>query len=228
MEILGKVVGVTVQRRPGSTRERFREQMREEVKAIALEQLVDGGPQAISLNAIAKRLSVSGSALYRYYSNRDELLSALVVDAYTDLRDALAVDAGSSETVQDAAERIRRLARAYRGWALKQPHRYELLFKPPLPGYDAHAAPLAEAARSLMGVVLGILAERRAGQDAAAHLSNDEVLTERSGGSADFSQAVQVWSRLHGLVSLEIGGAYTAMHIDADALFEHEVRVLAA
>lgn len=216
------------QRRPSSTRERFREQMRDDVKEIAIEQLVAGGPQAISLNAIAKELSVSGSALYRYYANRDDLLNALVIDAYTDLRDALAKGATSSESVEDPAERIRTLARAYRGWARKQPHRYELLFKPPLPGYDAHSAPLSEAARTLMGVVLGILAGRRGGHDAAAQLSNDEVLTARSSGSGDFQHAVRVWSRLHGLVSLEIGGAYSAMHIDADALFEHEVTVLAA
>lgn len=219
---------MSTQEHPISTRERFREQMREEVKEIASEQLLEGGPQGISLNAIAKRLAVSGSALYRYYSNRDELLGALVIDAYTDLRDALAADAASSETGQELIDRVRNLARAYRSWARQQPHRYELLFKPPLPGYDAHSPPLAEAARSLMGVILGVLAGRRSGQEAAAHLGNDEVLTARGAGSDDYELALRLWSRLHGLVSLEIGGAYSAMHIDADALFEHEVKTLAA
>ncbi|MCC9068203.1 TetR/AcrR family transcriptional regulator [Arthrobacter cryoconiti] len=219
---------MSTQEHPISTRERFREQMREEVKEIASEQLLEGGPQGISLNAIAKRLAVSGSALYRYYSNRDELLGALVIDAYTDLRDALAADAASNETGQELIDRVRSLARAYRDWARQQPHRYELLFKPPLPGYDAHSAPLAEAARSLMGVILGVLAGRRSGQKAPAHLANDEVLTARGAGSEDYELALRLWSRLHGLVSLEIGGAYSAMHIDADALFEHEVKALAA
>lgn len=207
--------------RMGSTRERFRVQVRDDVKQVALAQLVEGGAQAISLNAIAKELSVSGSALYRYFANRDELLTALVIDAYTDLRDALAHDAAASESMAEPEDRIRGLARAYRQWALAQPHRYELLFRPPVPGYNAHAEPLADAARSLMGIVLSILAGRQG-------LSNDEVLTARSGGADDFQRAVRVWSRLHGLVSLEVGGAYSAMHVDADALFEHEVQVLAA
>ena len=202
--------------------------MRDDVKQVALAQLVEGGAQAISLNAIAKELSVSGSALYRYFANRDELLTALVIDAYSDLRDALARDAAVSEGAATPEDRIRGLARAYRQWALAQPHRYELLFKAPLPGYNAHAEPLSNAARSLMGIVLSILAGRQGSQERPAHLTNDEVLTARSGGTDDFQQAVRVWSRLHGLVSLEAGGAYSAMHIDADALFEHEVQVLAA
>ncbi|GAA1809496.1 TetR/AcrR family transcriptional regulator [Agromyces neolithicus] len=206
-------------------RERFRDQVRDEVKDAALAQLADGGPQAISLNAIAKSLAVTGPALYRYFAGRDELLSTLIVDAYVDLRDALAHDADAAPTA-DRVERVSRLAYAYRNWALAQPHRYELLFKPPLPGYDAHAAPLAEAARSLMGILLGALAERAAPADEAKY-TNDEVLEARSGGTQDFQNGVRTWSRLHGFVSLELGGAFAAMGLDADALFDAEVHALA-
>ena len=66
-------------------RARFREQVRENVKSVALVQLADGGAGALSVNAIAKELGVSGPALYRYFTNRDELLAELVVDAYHDL-----------------------------------------------------------------------------------------------------------------------------------------------
>ncbi len=50
-------------------------------------------------------------------------------------------------------------ARAYRSWALAQPHRYRLLFGPPLPGYDAHAQRLVDAAWEAMNVLLGVLRE---------------------------------------------------------------------
>lgn len=205
-------------------RERFREQVRDDVKAIALEQLADGGAQAISLNAIAKELGVSGPALYRYFANRDELLSSLVVDAYSDLRDALARPAGEDEHGADLGARIREVARAYRVWARGQPHRYELLFKPPLPGYNAHSTQISEAGRSLMGVVLGVIV---GGSEATANpLDSAEVLHARNSGTADFQLAVRVWSRLHGFVSLELGGAYNAMNVDADALFDAEVAVI--
>src|SRR5262245_26431664 len=110
-----------------TTRERFRAQMRDEIKAIALRQLAEGGPAAISVNAIGKELGVSGPALYRYYAGRDALITELVADAYDDLGEAL-----------EGSEDVRALARAYRAWAVAQPHRYRLLFGPPFPGYDAH------------------------------------------------------------------------------------------
>ncbi|CRK56623.1 Transcriptional regulator, TetR family [Alloactinosynnema sp. L-07] len=208
-------------------RERFREQVREDVKAAALDQLASGGPQAISINAIAKQLGVSGPALYRYFANRDDLLTALVIDAYCDLRDALAPVLDPTTPRRDPEERVRGLAGAYRAWALAQPHRYELLFKPPLPGYDAHAEPLAAAARSLMAILLaalhGIDDPKPAGPVTYEH---EDVLAARGAGTEPFHLAVSVWSRLHGIVSLELGGGFSAMHLDADALFERELRVL--
>ncbi|NBE93237.1 TetR/AcrR family transcriptional regulator [Nonomuraea sp. KC401] len=194
----------TGQRR-SSMRERFREQVREDVKAVALEQLAEGGAQTISLNAIAKRLGVSGPALYRYYANRDELLNELVIDAYHDLRDALASASAGSARVRRPEQRMRELAHAYRQWAREHPHRYELLFRPPFPGYDAHAEPIAEAASTLMLPVLDVLD------------GNEDD---------DVQYVVRVWSRMHGIVSLELGGAYTAMDIDADALYADEMQTI--
>ncbi|WP_336160677.1 TetR/AcrR family transcriptional regulator [Amycolatopsis sp. VC5-11] len=202
-------------------RERFREQVREEVKSAALDQLAAGGAQAISINAIAKQLGVSGPALYRYFSSRDELLNVLVIDAYHDLRDAMARALGAG--APDTEARIRQLAAAYRSWAREEPHRYELLFKAPFPGYDAHAKPLADAARALMGVVLGVLHDP---DTAGKPYDNEEVLDARRANTENHQLAVALWSRLHGFVSLEIGGGFTAMGLDADALFETEVQVL--
>ncbi|SMD03488.1 TetR/AcrR family transcriptional regulator [Lentzea albidocapillata] len=206
-------------------RERFREQVREDVKAAALDQLTTGGAQAISIKAIAKQLGVSGTALYRYFAGRDELLTALVIDAYGDLRQALE---RGFETDSDPEERVRSMAREYRAWALAEPHRYELLFKPPLPGYDAHTEPLAAAARSLMEVLLAALhgIDDPASTEDLKPATGEQVLAARSAGTEEFQLAVSVWSRLHGIVSLELGGGFTAMHLDADVLFERELRVL--
>jgi AcrR family transcriptional regulator len=202
---------MTTGQRRSSMRERFREQVREDVKAVAVQQLAAGGAQAISLNAIAKQLGVSGPALYRYYANRDELLNELVIDAYHDLRDALARAAAAGAYLQHPEERMQEVCHGYRCWAQEQPHRYELLFRPPFPGYDAHAEPIAEAAASLMGPVLGVL---------------DGEPEVRDVGTENVDYVVRVWSRLHGIVSLELGGAYSAMHVDADALFADEVHAI--
>jgi AcrR family transcriptional regulator len=116
--------------------------VRAAVKRVALAQLEAGGAGAVAINAIARELGVSGPALYRYFRNRDALLTELALDAYNDLADALA-DADS-------------LPHAYRAWALAQPHRYRLLFAAPLPGYDAHRPELVAAAQRSMDLLLAI------------------------------------------------------------------------
>src|SRR5260370_7737322 len=70
-------------------RERYRAQVRSEVKRAALRQLADSGPAGLSVSAIGKELGVSGPALYRYFASRDDLLTELVIDAYHDLADSL-------------------------------------------------------------------------------------------------------------------------------------------
>lgn len=120
--------------------------VRAAVKRVALAQLEAGGPPAVALNAIARELGVSGPALYRYFRNRDALLTELVLDAYNDLAETLA----SAES----------LALAYRAWALAQPHRYRLLFTAPLPGYDAHRPELVAAAQRSMELLLAIEPDR--------------------------------------------------------------------
>jgi AcrR family transcriptional regulator len=192
-------------------RARFRAQVRENVKAVALDQLEAGGPAALSVNAIAKRLGVSGPALYRYFANRDDLLAELVVDAYHDFAAALArgVDRDSA-----LPERVRGLAGAWRAFARAEPHRYRLLFGPPVPGYDAHSEPLAAASTRAMAVGL----EAYSGEP-----------HENAPDGVDpglFARVVSGWCRLHGFATLELGGNFAAMGLAADALFDREVDAL--
>jgi AcrR family transcriptional regulator len=101
--------------------------VRQEVKETALRQLAEAGPGGLSISAIGKQLGVSGPALYRYFASRDDLLTELVIDAYHDLADALAV-AASHVPDDNPRNRFEALARAYRRWARAEPHRYRLLF----------------------------------------------------------------------------------------------------
>ena len=97
-------------------RDRFRAQVRDEIKRAALRQLAQAGPQGLSINAIAKELGVSGPALYRYFAGRDDLLTELIVDAYDDLADAVgaAVD-GVADGVRARPPSVRSRARTAAG-----------------------------------------------------------------------------------------------------------------
>lgn len=232
-------------------RARFREQVREDIKAAALRQIATGGAAAVSVNAIAKQLGVSGPALYRYFANRDALLAELVLDAYHDLADALAAVTDRA-LGQSPPDRLLALARAWRAFALAEPHRYRLLFAPPVPGYDAHAEPFAIAARRAMAVGLDVLADVAAAETEAARpppasagrpasafpesppepdlsavvSSHPELFTATGAGPDELLRAISAWAQLHGLVSLELGGNFAPMGIDADALFRYEVDAL--
>lgn len=224
------------ERPDGGIRGRFRAQVRDEVKAAALAQLEQGGPQAVSVNAIARQLGVSGPALYRYFSGREELVTALVVDAYTDLAATVSTAATGGAAAAPAGgapgDRVRAVARAYRRWALDQPHRYRLLFTPPLPGVDAHAPALVEAAQASMAVLLDVLTPLAPRLPAPGSAELARQLERVAGGSGDATDpgvalaAVRLWSRLHGLVGLELGGNTSSMGLDVGLLLDVEVAAL--
>jgi AcrR family transcriptional regulator len=214
-------------------RERYRAQVRHEVKQAALRQLEQSGPAGLSVSAIGKELGVSGPALYRYFSSRDDLLTELVIEAYDDLAGALC-----AATTQDALEpraRFEALVRAYRSWALDQPHRYRLLFGPPLPGYDAHAQRLVHAAQAAMNLLLNAL--RDLGDGDAQPPPSPPLATQLVAWvqahdpglePATALRAVFIWSWLHGFVSLEIAGNFASMGIDPGEIFRIQLAALAS
>jgi AcrR family transcriptional regulator len=217
---------------PPTMRERYRAQVRQEVKEAALRQLAEAGPGALSISAIGKQLGVSGPALYRYFASRDDLLTELVIDAYHDLANALT--AATNQVPDDHPRgRLEALARAYRRWALAEPHRYRLLFGPPLPGYEAHAQRLVEASRAAMNLLLEVLRGFAAGaaeppgplaSELTAWAQHHHFRTD----AATALHAVLIWSQLHGIVSLEIAGNFASMSIDADQLFEIQLAAITA
>ncbi|NWF25692.1 TetR/AcrR family transcriptional regulator [Streptomyces sp. PKU-EA00015] len=63
-------------------RERARSEITAAIKEEARRQLAAEGAAKLSLRAVARELGMVSSALYRYFPSRDDLLTALIVDAY--------------------------------------------------------------------------------------------------------------------------------------------------
>jgi AcrR family transcriptional regulator len=198
-----------------SRRERQRAETRDEVKQLALAQMEGGGAGALSLNAVAKAMGMTGPALYRYYASRDVLLTELIVEAYTDLfdRQAAAV-ADAAGRGRDAADQLRAASHAYRRFALAEPARFQLLFGTPVPGYHAPAEQTTPAAQRGMALVVELV---------AAHLG-----IRRTSRRAR-ETAVAAWALVHGLTVLEVQGHLTDLVADCGRLLDAEVdRLLAA
>ncbi|GGS60599.1 TetR/AcrR family transcriptional regulator [Streptomyces violaceus] len=200
-------------------RERYRAQVRTEVKEHAWEQIATAGASALSLNAIAKRMGMSGPALYRYFAGRDELITELVTDAYRSLADTFRAASG------DGADVVA-LGHALRGWALEDPQRYLLIYGTPVPGYHA-----PDDVTAISSEILATLL------DACAALSRDSPATPLDAHLEDhrdwadghpappaaLRRALAFWTRLHGVLSLELAGHFRGMGIDPAQLFAAEL-----
>ncbi|SNQ49194.1 putative TetR-family transcriptional regulator [Frankia canadensis] len=133
---------------------------------MALALMAAGGPDAITLRAIAREMGMTANAIYGYFATRDDLVTALIEDVHTALADAIeaawnadpaGTPGGTPGRVPDDTpggsgsgggprERIRGWARAFRGWALANPQGFRLVYGDPVPGYrppEGGAAPAA-------------------------------------------------------------------------------------
>ncbi|WBB67383.1 TetR/AcrR family transcriptional regulator [Micromonospora sp. WMMD812] len=225
--------------RSGGPRERYRAQVRAEIKQAALDQVATGGAGAVALTGIAKRLGVSGPALYKYFASRDDLLTELILDAYADVAAAVSAAAEASASAP-ARARLHALAAAYRDWALAHPHSYLLLTGPPSPTYQAPPETV-DRARAVLGPFLTVLAEGRPGPAATTLRGQLDRWAEATPAvtawvrafapDADpgdaLAGAVTAWARLHGVVGLATVGLFNGMGFDPAALLDTEIDTLA-
>ncbi|WP_067824480.1 TetR/AcrR family transcriptional regulator [Nocardia inohanensis] len=177
-------------------RERYRAQMQAEIKQVAWDQIATAGASALSLNAIAKQVGMSGPALYRYFPSRDDLITDLIRDAYRSLSDTL-------HQARTAGADLTELAHSLRDWALTNPHRYFLIYGTPIPGYHA-PADTTEISDRIMTLLI-------------------EVLAETPSPTPPSRRALAFWTRLHGVLSLELAGHFTGMRIDPAGLYTEEL-----
>jgi AcrR family transcriptional regulator len=216
-------------------RERLRERTKEETKAIARQQMQTQGTAAISLRAIAREMGMTVMALYRYYENRDALITALILDAFNALADTLE-QASASYPTEAYAERLLAVLLAYREWALAHPVDFQLIYGNPIPGYHAPAELTVPAAsRSLATVVAILAAALRSGELAPApryyalppviadHMA---TLIERDGYGVPVAAlyiGVAGWIRIHGMIMLELFGHTPPVVGDPAEFYRFEV-----
>ncbi len=207
------------------------------IKETAWKQIAESGAPSLSLRAIARELKITAPAIYNYYPNRDHLVTALIIEAYTSLGDTQ-LAARDALPADDLPGRLAATGVAYRKWAITYPQRYQLIFGTPIPGYQMPVEQVMPAgARSLSALVSVVESLRLAGrlrgeavpQVSGAYKTRFEAW-KKFGGDADIlslSVAILIWCRVHGMVSLEIGGALPPFGAKADALYQYEMQSIA-
>ncbi|MCS3782192.1 TetR/AcrR family transcriptional regulator [Tsukamurella ocularis] len=205
-----------------TARERARAELTAEITRSAREQLREVGAAALSLRAVARDLGLASSAVYRYFSSRDALLTALITDAYTALGDAVeAAEAGAG----GPRERWLAAGRALRTWALANPHEYTLLYGSPVPGYHAPAETTAAAIRT-SGAFARIAMCGKGGAPAPSAGLNVQLraaaeVVAPGAEPGQLALGVLAWTQLFGAVSFELFGQYANTFEPASALFDY-------
>jgi AcrR family transcriptional regulator len=173
--------------------------LRDALIKAALREAEQGGPEAISIKALAKALGVSQPAPYRHFADRDALLVAVTAEAFRQfaamLREAMAKPSKTS--------RLSRLAQATLDFGLRRNGIYRLMFVSRTVSCAAKGSELHRATSETFALVLEALEAPAVG-----------YLRER--------QALKIWAALHGVVMLAEQGLFTgeAAHTTREELVE--------
>src|SRR4051812_21140466 len=101
----------------GGRRERLRAETTAEIKQVALTLMATGGPDAITLRAIAREMGMTANPISGSSPPRADLTPPLINEVNPALADPVDT-AGANAPAEDPAGRIQTWARAFRGWAL--------------------------------------------------------------------------------------------------------------
>jgi AcrR family transcriptional regulator len=219
-----------------SRRERLRAETTEEITATALALLAEGGPDAVTLRAIAREMGMTAGAIYGYFPTRDDLISRLITDVYTSLVDAVEA-ARDACPPDDAGGRIVAWGRALREWSVANPPGFRLIYGDGVPGYRPREGGVAvgPAHRACMGLTQLVAAVWTYAElhqpaadwsDFAPELVTEVRLEFPDLPPAAVGLALRVWGRMHGLVALEVYGHLRGQTADPAKLYEAELNDL--
>ena len=208
--------------------------LQEAIKDTAWKQIAEYGAPALSLRAIARELKITAPAIYNYFPDRDALVTALIIDAYTSFGD-WQLQARDSVSVKNHRKRLEAIGLAYRKWAHAYPQRYQLIFGTPIPGYTAPVEQVfPSSARSISALFRVVEEARAAGKLNTASIRPiseqykvDHVQWRTYVGDVHWQSlfvAMIIWARVHGIVSLEIQGNLPRF---VDALYQYELYSIA-
>jgi AcrR family transcriptional regulator len=215
-----------------TARERARAELTREIKDEARRQLAEVGALGLSLRAVARELGMVSSALYRYFSSREQLLTALIIDAYNAVGEAAEA---ADDPAKSPLERWESIWRAVRAWAKAHPHEYALIYGSPIPGYQAPQDTVTPAGRVAFALVAVL-------RDAHLHVETEvgempvELLHQLDAvtdvlrvnlAPETASRLIMAWTQLFGMINFELFGQYVGSVDPSDAFFAHGTRQMA-
>ena len=164
--------------------------LRRDLLDAALEAIDEEGPSAVSLRSLARRLGVSHAAPANHFPDKAALFTAIAVEGFTLLGQAMAGAVAELGPDATAGPRFRAAGRAYTGFALAHPAHFAVMWQRDLLHQDDPE--LAAAGQATFELLLGGVRDVQAEGWAA--------------GSEPQTVAYLAWSVVHGLATLWLSG----------------------
>jgi AcrR family transcriptional regulator len=234
---------MTIMVQAPTRRDRVRAATTQEIIQTARRLLVEQGPGAVTLRAIAREMGMTAPALYRYFDSHEELLRHVVADIFTDLAShvkAAIHDVGESTAGLDEAEvMVLKMAagcREFRAWTLQHVPEFSMIFGSPVPGLEAlhemHKDPMVDCGYQFGQVFLDLFSElyRRRPFPIPADAEIDPALRDQLARYRELTNSglplgalqtfLRCWVLLYGTVSLEVFGHLRFALDDPSPMFE--------
>ena len=219
-------------------RDRVRAATTDEIKQTARQLLVEQGPEAVSLRAIARQMGMTAPALYRYFDSHEKLIKHVIADIFTELTEDLhaAIESAGAGRNGDLTAKVMAACWEFRRWSLDHKREFGMLFGTPIPGVDVEKDEITAECGSQFGatfLVLILELWRKSPfpvppDDAIDTGLRDQLVRYRDGlGSLGTGLPLgllliflRCWTRLYGTLSLEVFGHLGFALDDAEPMFE--------
>ena len=218
-----------------SRRERVRKATITEIKAVARQQMAEQGATALSLGAIAREMGMTTPALYRYFANRDALVTDLVVEAYQALGDVLE-ETLQAEQHEPPHTRFMAICNAYRNWALAHPQDYTLIYGTPIPNYHAPRERTVELASRVLTTFGHLFGEAQQAGKLTIPTAYQQISPKfqqvfdsfplEEATTSIFILTILIWSRINAVVWSALYGHFPPSMADSGELFQMEMQAI--
>jgi len=227
-------------------RERVRQATIDEIKQVAKEQIAEKGALSLSMGGIARTMGMTTPALYRYFESRDQLIEALVVDAFNDLANSLEE---ATEKIDESkfTTRFKTVLECYRNWGLQNSQLYALMFGAStkrdidMAQQGQRLEVVLAITRTLVLFITMLMDAHRAGKITIPEtyltppdalelplsamqfmLANADV--DQDALTAVLTLAFMVWIQFHGLIWHELHGPLLSEFLSSGDLYRMEIQ----
>jgi AcrR family transcriptional regulator len=189
------VVNMAVKRSGVASRDSYHHgDLKNALTSAALLLVAEKGPKGFTLTEAARRAGVSAAAPYRHFADKADLLAAVAEQGFRELHADLAA---AAERTSDPKQRVVDLGGVYVRWAVAHPDYYQVMFG--TESIKADHPSLEMAASQAFGDLL----------DAITKCQEAGIVA----GDDPREVAAPLWSLVHGIASLAIGGHLGAVGI---------------